>query len=391
MPGPVNTGNTAFLLISAALVFLMTPGLALFYAGLVVKGKDVREITLQVLLSVSVVAIIWALFGFSLVFGNDVAGVIGDLSLGGLNAVGRQPSPSFAPTVPFLAYFSYEVMFAIITPALITGAFADRLDFGRYLLFLIGFSIFIYLPVAHWVWGGGFLERLGVLDFAGGIVVHGTAGTAALTAAILARKSRAQAQERPPSRSTESVIAVALGASLLWFGWFGFNAGSAFAADGVAATAFANTLIAPSLALITWAVIDWSKRHEVDLVSMMTGAVAGLATITPAAGYVAPWGAAIIGAVGGIVTYLAVQFRKARGWDDALDVWGVHGVGGLSGAILVGFLAVAAVNQASGLVEGNARQLAVQAAAVAIAAAYSFVVALAILAIIGRAWRARQR
>ncbi len=385
MPTAINTGNTAFLLISAALVFFMTPGLALFYAGLVVRSRDVLGIMMQVIISVGIVTIIWVLFGFGLAFGGDVAGVIGNVSFEGLSTIGRLPGPISAPSVPLLAYFSFEVMFAIITPALITGAFADRLNLGRYLILLTGFSIFIYLPVAHWIWGGGFLEQLGVVDFAGGLVVHTTAGMTALTASLLARGAEPPGQEKQIARRrTESIVLVALGTGILWFGWFGFNAGSAFAANGLAATAFANTLIAPSVAMLIWALIDLATQSGSHLVDSLTGAVAGLATITPAAGYVAPWGAVVIGLVGGVLTYLAVQFRKRRGWDDALDVWGVHGVGGASGAILVGLVAVAAVNNVSGLVEGNGRQLLVQLAAAAVVVTYSFFIAWIILAIIER-------
>jgi len=369
------------MLVSAALVFLMTPGLALFYAGLVVVRRNVLEITTTVFISIGVVTIIWFLFGFSLAFGPDVGGVIGDLSYVGLNGVGLAPSPTYAPTIPFLGYFAYELMFAIITPALIIGAFADRIDLRSYLLLLVGFSILIYIPFAHWIWGGGFLHQLGVIDFAGGIVVHTSAGTAALASAFTVIQRQPWRGQNPPPTD---IIILSLGAGLLWFGWFGFNGGSAFQANGVAFTALTNTQIAASLALVSWLLLPLAQGRQPSTADPLTGAVAGLATITPAAGYVAPWGAAIIGLAGGVICYLAVQLRKKMRWDDALDVWGVHGVGGASGAILVGVFAVAAVNNVSGLIEGNLRQFAVQVAAVVLAIVYAFVVSWIMLTVIKR-------
>ncbi len=374
----LNTGDTALVLISAALVALMTPGLAFFYGGLV-RRKNVLSIMMQSFISMGIVTIIWILVGFSLAFSGDNLGVIGDLRYLALRGVGFAPNASYGGTIPFLAYFIFQEMFAVITPALITGAFADRVNFKSYLKFLVLWSLFVYTPFAHWVWGGGFLAQWEVKDFAGGIVVHLSAGMAALASVFIVGKRKLAPGEKT---APHNIAFVALGTGLLWFGWFGFNGGSALAANGVASIAFVNTDIAASVAMIAWLFISWAREARPSVTGALTGAVAGLATVTPAAGFVEPWAAAIIGLLAAIVCYYAVQFRIKRDWDDALDVWGVHGVGGGLGVILTGVFASAAINGASGLIEGNLGQFGVQVLAVAITAAYSFGVTYLILKVL---------
>lgn len=374
----VNNGDTAFVLISAALVFLMTPGLAFFYGGLV-RRKNVLTIMMQSFISLGVVTIIWVFGGFSLAFGTDIGGVIGNFEYFLLNGVGTAPNPSYGPTIPFLAFFVYQEMFAIITPALITGAFADRVNFKSYLKFLVFWSIFVYIPLAHWIWGGGFLQKLGVVDFAGGIVVHISAGFASLASVFFVGKRKLQPGER---HAPHNIAFVALGAGLLWFGWFGFNGGSALASKGLAAAAFVNTDIAGSVAMVTWLIISWLHEGKPSLVGALTGSVAGLATITPAAGYVPVWASVIIGLLASSICYLAIQLRIKLDWDDALDVWGLHGIGGVLGSILVGVFASSAVNGVSGLIEGNVRQFLVQFSGVVFVTVYSFVVTYIILKVV---------
>lgn len=370
----INSGDTAFIIICAALVCLMTPGLAFFYGGLVSR-KNVLTIMMQSFISMGVVTIIWVLVGFSLTFGPDIGGIIGGLKYAMLQGVGMAPNETYGSTIPFLTFFSYQQMFAIITPALITGAFADRVNFKSYLIFLVAWSFFIYIPLAHWVWGGGFLQQLGVVDFAGGIVVHASAGLAALASVLFVGKRNLNEDQKEP----HNITYVALGTGLLWFGWFGFNAGGALGANAVASVAFINTDIAASVAMITWLAISWKRDKKPSFVGALTGAVAGLATITPAAGFVEPWAAVIIGLASGFVCYYAVLLRIKLDWDDALDVWGVHGVGGMLGSILVGVFAVESVNGTSGLITGNVHQFLVQIAGVLIASVYAFVVTYLIL------------
>jgi Amt family ammonium transporter len=371
----VNSGDTAFMIICAALVCLMTPGLAFFYGGLVSR-KNVLTIMMQSFISMGVVTIIWFVFGFSMAFGPDVGGIIGGMKYAFLQGVGMDPNSAYGATIPFITFCAYQYMFAIITPALITGAFADRVSFKSYLILLVAWSVLIYIPLTHWVWGGGFLQQMGVIDFAGGIVVHTSAGLASLASILfVGKRFIAPNDEREPHNITH----VALGTALLWFGWFGFNAGGALGANGVAATAFVNTDIAASVAMVTWLAISWSLEKKPSFVGVLTGSVAGLATITPAAGFVEPWAAVVIGLLAGIVCYFAVQLRIKLDWDDALDVWGVHGVGGAMGSILVGVFAVSSINGASGLIQGNVHQLLVQLLAVVITGVYAFVVTLLIL------------
>jgi Amt family ammonium transporter len=376
--GHINTGDTALVLVSAALVFLMTPGLALFYGGLV-RRKNVVTIMMQSFISLGVVTVLWFLVGFSLAYSGDTFGVIGDLRNVGLIGVGVAPSHVYAPTVPFLAFFLFQVMFAIITPALITGAFADRVSFRAYLIFLVLWSLLVYVPFVHWIWGGGFLAKWGVKDFAGGIVVHLSAGMAALASVFVVGKRQLAPGEQP---APHNVALVALGTGLLWFGWFGFNGGSALAANGLAAVAFVNTNTAAAVAMVTWLFLTWWRERRPSMVGALTGAVAGLAAVTPASGYVPPWAAGVIGLLAAVFCYAAIQFRIRQNWDDALDVWGVHGVGGGLGTILTGVFAVAAINGATGLVAGNWHQFGVQLLGVAIAAVYAFGVTYGMLKVV---------
>lgn len=368
----IDTGATSLVLISAALVMLMTPGLAFFYGGLV-RRKNVLTIMMQSFISMGIVTIIWVFGGFSLMYGKDIGGFIGNpLQYFGLQGIATATLkiPGSTQSIPLMAYFVFQEMFAIITPALITGAFADRVSFKSYLIFLVLWSIIVYTPMAHWAWGGGFLAQMGFADFAGGIVVHTSAGFAALASILIVGKRKIKKGEK---LSPHNVTYVALGAALLWFGWFGFNGGSALGSNELAATAFVNTDIAASVAMVTWMIIDWSREGKPNMVGAMTGAVAGLVTITPAAGYVQPWAAAVIGIICAFACYSAILLRGRMGWDDALDVWGVHGVGGALGTILVGVFAGVAVNNVSGLIEGNVHQFLIQLMGAVIAILYSFV------------------
>ncbi|MDD6646416.1 MAG: ammonium transporter [Firmicutes bacterium] len=376
----INTGDTAFMIICAALVCLMTPGLAFFYGGLVSR-KNVLTIMMQSFISMGVVTILWFFIGFSLTFGPDIHGIIGGLRYVCLSGVGMEANPDYGETIPFLSFFSYQQMFAILTPALITGAFADRVNFKSYLVFLVFWSILIYVPLAHWVWGGGFLQQLGVVDFAGGIVVHASAGLAALASVFFVGKRNIDSKV---DTEPHNVTHVALGTALLWFGWFGFNAGGALGANALASTAFINTDIAASMAMVTWLVISWIREKTPSFVGVLTGAVAGLATITPGAGFVKPWAAVIIGLVAGIVCYFAVQLRKKLDWDDALDVWGVHGVGGIIGTVLLGVFASESVNGISGLIEGDAHQFGIQVFGTVFASVYAFVITMIILKVVNK-------
>jgi ammonium transporter, Amt family len=385
----INAGDTAFVLMGAALVCLMTPGLAFFYGGLV-RRKNVLAIMMQSFISMGVVTVIWVAFGFSLAFGGTdpvthhqwaLNGIIGNLDYVFLHNVGTAPNPLYGATIPFLVFFAFQEMFAVITPALITGAFADRVSFKSYLLFLVGWSILIYIPFAHWVWGGGFLMQWGLKDFAGGIVVHLSAGFAALASVFVVGKRVLQPGEK---LAPHNIAFVALGTGLLWFGWFGFNAGSAGAANGQAAVAFVNTDIAASFGMLTWLFLAWYRDKKPGMTGAMVGAVAGLACVTPTAGFVDPWAAAVIGVAAGAVCYGACLFRARMGWDDALDVWGCHGVGGALGIVLTGVFSVStfAGLAGPGLIYGGLHLFGVQVGAVAITIAYSFGVTWLILKVV---------
>ena len=363
-----DSGNTAFMLLAAALVMIMTPGLAFFYGGLVGR-KNVLAIMIQSFVSMGWTTLIWWICGYSLVFSGGEGGVIGNLHYAFLRGV--RPSDVFSPTntIPLLVMFVYQMMFAIITPALITGAFANRIKFTAYMIFMTIWLIFVYFPVAHCVWGNGLFASWGVLDFAGGTAVHTTAGFAALASVLYVGKRKFL------DRGPHSIPLVALGTGLLWFGWYGFNAGSQMKVDSVTTLAFANTDIAASIAALTWLFIAWIFEKKPKFIGLLTGAVAGLVAITPAAGYVSINGAVAIGFLAGLICYIAVGLKNRAGLDDALDVWGVHGVGGVVGCICTGIFATKAWNaaRADGLLHGGTHFFAMQVVSVAITAAYAFV------------------
>lgn len=377
----IDTGDTAFILISAALVLFMTPGLALFYGGMV-RTKNVLGTIMQSFIIIGIINVIWVLFGYSLAFGPDKLGIIGDLSWIGLRGVGLTPNPDYAATIPHEAFMIYQAMFAIITPALITGAFAERMKFSSFIAFTVAWFIIVYLPVAHWVWGtGGWLRELGALDFAGGIVVHASSGAAALAAAIFAGKRRGFGTEPIIPHSIPLTI---IGTGILWFGWFGFNAGSALSSGAIATSAFVATHIAATAATVSWVAAEWLKGGKPTTLGAATGAVAGLATITPAAGFVSPSAALLIGLVAGVVCYYAISLKFKLGYDDSLDVVGVHGVGGILGTLSAGVFASAAINEAAGngLLFGNPSLLGIQALAVFVVVGFSFAASMVILKVV---------
>ena len=382
-PSGINAGDTAWVLTSAALVMLMTPGLALFYGGLV-RRKNVLSTIMQSVFCLALVSVTWVLFGFTLAFGPDLNGwgIIGGLDFIGLHGVGKDPLTQYAPTIPGTAYMAFQMMFAVITPALITGAFAERKRFKAFVVFTLLWTLVVYSPIAHWVWGqGGWLNKMGALDFAGGTVVHISSGVAALVAAlVLGPRVRRESDRFEPHDVRLTVI----GAGLLWFGWFGFNGGSALGANGLAANAWVVTNTAAGMSALTWLTISWLHKGTPSVVGAVAGGVAGLVAITPASGYVDASAAIIIGFTAGAVCYGAILLREHLKVDDALDVWAVHGVGGTLGAILTGVFAVAAVNGASGLVEGNAGQLGKQLVAVAATWIYSGIATFVILKIVDR-------
>jgi Amt family ammonium transporter len=377
----VDSGDTAWMMISTALVMLMTPGLALFYGGMVRK-KNVLATIMQSFIMLGVISVQWALFGYSLAFGPDISGIIGDLSWAGLSGVGQTPNADYAATIPHQVFMIFQMMFAVITPALITGAFAERFKFKTYLVFTLLWSTIVYDPIAHWVWGmGGWIRNIGALDFAGGTVVHISSGVAALAAALIVGKRKGyQTTAMPPHNLTMTII----GACLLWFGWFGFNAGSAVASNGLAGSAFLVTHLATAAAALAWAFAEWLHRKKPTVLGAASGAVAGLVAITPASGFVNPMAALVIGAVAGVLCYTAVSLKPKLGYDDSLDVVGVHGVGGTFGALATGLFATVAVNAAgaNGLFYGNASLLGKQAIAVAVSIAYSFIVTSIILKVL---------
>jgi len=381
----VDSGDTAWVLASAALVMLMTPGLAFFYGGLV-RRKNVLSILMQCFMILCLISLQWVLFGYSLAFGPDVGGVIGNLDWFGLNGVGGKPYPAYSATVPHSAFMIFQAMFAVITPALIIGAFAERMKFSGFCIFSLLWATLVYDPVCHWVWGaGGFLNNpdgLKALDFAGGTVVHINAGMSALAAALFLGKRLGYPSKMSPPHNLPFAV---LGAGLLWFGWFGFNGGSALGANDLGSSAFVVTHTAAATAGLTWAAMDWLFVARPTMLGMITGGVAGLVAITPAAGFVTPLGAIGIGIAVGVVCYLCVSFLKAKlGYDDSLDAFGVHGVGGIVGAIATGFWATKAINPAGadGLFHGNPKQVLIQLLAVAITMVYSFVVSLVLLKVV---------
>ncbi|MHB1000384.1 MAG: ammonium transporter [Armatimonadota bacterium] len=374
----IDTGDTAWVLVCSALVMLMTPGLGLFYAGMV-RRKNVLATILQSFIMVGIIGVQWVLFGYSIAFGPDKWGLIGGLDWIGLRGVGFDPNPDYSATIPHQAFMIFQAMFAIITPALITGTFAERMKFKSFIIFSILWATIVYDPVAHWVWApGGWLRELGALDFAGGTVVHICSGAAALACAIVMGKRKGFGKEdMKPHNLTMTII----GAALLWFGWFGFNAGSSLAANGLAVNAFVVTNTAAAAAAISWMMVEWWHHGKPTALGVASGAVAGLVGITPASGYVGPVAAILIGAVVSVLCYFAIVMKGRLGYDDSLDVVGVHGVGGTWGAIATGLFATVAINSAgaNGLFHGNAALLGKQLIAIVAVMAYSFILTIILL------------
>jgi Amt family ammonium transporter len=389
-PPTIDTGNAAWLLVSSALVLLMTPGLALFYGGLV-RPKNVLSTLMHSFFILALISVQWVLWGYSLAFGPSMNGFIGSLAWVGLNGVGQDPNPDYAATIPHLSFMAFQMMFAIITPALITGAFAERKRFKAFVLFSLLWATFVYDPICHWVWAGtnvgadnevlGWIRALGALDFAGGTVVHISSGISALVAAtVLGHRVGLGKEKMEPHDLTMTV----LGAGLLWFGWFGFNAGSALAANGLAASAFVTTNTAAAMGALAWVTVAWAHKGHPSVLGAAAGAIAGLVGITPAAGFVTPTSAILIGLGAGVVCYFAIQLREKLRVDDALDVWAVHGVGGIWGALATGIFATTAVNSAGkdGLLYGNPSLFVSQLIAVVVAVVFSGVMTFIILKIV---------
>lgn len=368
----ISAGDTAWVLASACLVMIMTPGVGLFYGGMVRRKNAIATIMLSFTI-LALISVQWVLYGYSLAFGPDIGGLIGGLEWLGLKGVGQEPSLNYATTIPHLAFMMFQAMFAIITVALITGAFVERIKFSAFLVFSVLWATFVYDPIAHWVWGaGGWLGKFGALDFAGGTVVHISSGISALAIALVIgpRKGFGKVAMEP-----HNIPMTVIGAVLLWFGWFGFNAGSAVASNGLAASAFVVTNTAAAAAALTWIFLSWIDRRP-SVLGIATGAVAGLVAITPASGFVGPLAAIAIGIGAGIVCYYAMRFRINKGIDESLDVWAVHGMGGTWGAIATGIFASTLVNPAGsdGLIFGNPSQVVIQGIAVAVTWVYAFAV-----------------
>ncbi|BDX38097.1 ammonium transporter [Tenuifilaceae bacterium CYCD] len=363
----LDTGSTGFMLLATSLVMLMTPALAMFYGGLATK-RNILAIMIQSFVSLGWTTVLWVIFGYSLCFSGGDGGIIGNLDKAFLSGISMDTLWAGNGKIPEFVFIAYQMMFAIITPALITGAFVNRVSFKAYMIFLTVWQIFVYYPFVHMIWGGGLLAHWGVIDFAGGIVVHATAGFAAL-AAVFYVGARVDKNSTP-----NSIPLVAIGSGLLWFGWYGFNAGSEVQVDNITSLAFLNTDIAASFATIAWLAIEWIRERKPKFVGLLTGSIAGLATITPCAGFVPLWASPLIGIAAGLVCYLAVQFKNKMKWDDALDVWGVHGMGGVLGTILLGVFASKSVNAAGadGLLFGSSSFLLKQIVAVVGASAYAF-------------------
>lgn len=380
--GTVSAGDTTFVLISAALVLLMTPGLALFYGGMVRK-KNVLSIMMQCFLTMALISIQWILWGYSLSFGPDINHVIGSLSWRGFTGVGLVPNPVYAATIPHQAFAMFQMMFAIITAALITGSFAERIHFPAFVVFILLWSTCIYDPLAHWVWGtGGWLKNLGVLDFAGGNVVEIASGLSGLAAAIAIGRRKGYGREPMLPHNAPTTL---LGAGLLWFGWFGFNAGSALAANGLAVSAFVTTNTAAAAATLAWAAAEWTTQGKPTSLGAVSGAVAGMVAITPACGYVSPGASILIGLLAGFSCFYAVSRIKQRfGYDDTLDVFGIHGVGGIIGTLGTGVFAASAINAAApnGLIYGNLHTFLIQLLAVIVSCLFSFIGTYLILKVI---------
>lgn len=381
-PPKIDTGDTAWLLISTALVLAMTaPGLALFYGGMV-RSKNALGTIMQSFIILCLISVQWVLWGYSLAFGPDKGHLIGGLEWLGLNGVGLEPNADYGATVPHQAFMIFQMMFAVITPALITGAFAERMKFSSFLVFTLLWATLIYDPLAHWVWAvGGWVRNLGALDFAGGTVVHISSGASALACAIVLRPRLGHGKEHMAPHNLPMTV---LGASLLWFGWFGFNAGSAVASGALATSAFVVTNTATASAALSWMVVEWMYRGKPTVLGAASGAVAGLVAITPASGFVGPMPSIVIGLGAGVFCYLGVLWKSKCGYDDALDVVGIHGIGGIWGALATGLFASKVINPAGadGLFLGNPAQLGIQALAVLVSVVFAFVGTFVILKLI---------
>ena len=375
----IDSGATAWILASTALVMIMTPGVGLFYGGLVRRKNFIYMITLS-FVAFALVSIQWVLIGYSLAFGPDVGGFVGNLQNLGLNGVGMEPGP-YSAAIPGLLYMVFQLVFATVTMAIVTSGFAERIKFSAYLVFALIWTTIVYDPLAHWVWGGGWAAQFGALDFAGGTVVHISSGFAALALALVIGKRVGFGKyAMEPNNIPWSI----LGAALLWFGWFGFNSGSAIAANGLAASAFVTTNTAAAAGAMAWMLVSWVHGGKPSSLGFVSGAVVGLVAITPAAGYVTPMAAIVIGAVAGVLCYSAMLFRQKKGFDESLDAWACHGVGGLWGALATGIFAAAAVNGASGLLEGNVHQFIANATGAFAALIYAFVVTYILAVIIDK-------
>ena len=378
---PIDTADTAFILISAALVLIMTPALAFFYGGLV-RRKNVLNTIMISFVTIALVSIQWIFIGYSLAFSPDLGGFgfIGGLDWLGLNNVDLTPHQIYGSTIPHQAFMVFQMMFAIITAALITGAFVGRMKFKTFIIFTLLWTTLVYDPIAHWVWGaGGFLGNLGILDFAGGTVVHISSGVSALVVALVIGKRKGLGVK---SMKPHDIRLMVLGAGFLWFGWFGFNAGSALTSGSLATSAFVVTHIAASAGALSWMVVSWIRQKKPSVVGIATGAIAGLVAITPASGFVGPMAAVVIGFVVGIVSFFAIEFKNKMGFDDALDVWAVHGIGGIWGALAVGLFAQSAINGVNGLFFGNPYQLILQAFGIAVACVYAMTITFVILKVL---------
>ncbi len=377
----INGADTVWVLVASALVMLMTPGLAFFYGGLV-RQKNVLSTLMHSFFILALISVQWALWGYSLAFGPTIGGLIGNLDWVGLKGVGIEPNSAYAATIPHAAFMIFQMMFAVITPALISGAFAERKRFAAFAVFAVAWATFVYAPVAHWVWGvGGWIRTLGALDFAGGTVVHITSGVSALVCALVLGKRLGYGTD---SMQPHNATLTLLGTGLLWFGWFGFNAGSSLAANGLAVSAFVTTHIAAAAGMLAWLAASWIRHRKASVLAASAGAVAGLVGITPAAGFVTPMAAIFIGLSAGAVCFWVVEYVVRGNVDDALDVFGVHGVGGIVGALLTGVFATKTVNTAGadGLLYGNPQQLLTQLIAVLVVAAYAAIVTFILLKVI---------
>ncbi len=376
----MNPTDTAFIIVSAALVMFMTPGLALFYAGMT-RSKNALGTMMQSFAALGVITLVWLFWGYSLSFGTDINGLIGGFDFLGMAGVGMEPHETLATNLPHMVFMIFQCMFAIITPALITGAFAERMRFSAFLIFIILWCTFVYSPLCHWVWGGGWMAKMGAMDFAGGAVVHMSSASAALAAAIVIGKRKGFGKR---SFLPHNLPMTMIGTALLWFGWFGFNAGSALAANGLAGNAFVTTHVAAATAMLSWLFVEWKFHGKPTTLGAASGAVAGLVAITPAAGFVGILPSVAIGLGAGVFCYFGVSLKARFGYDDSLDVVGIHGVGGVWGALATGLFASQAINPAgfNGLFYGNPGQLWIQFVSVVATCAFSFIVSFALLKIV---------